>query len=114
MPAYYERRGFDDVQIGEWEGTNSSDDDSVGSMNDSFNLLSGVPQRLVTYTMPKTALLKSQKVNEVQRLTRFGDKGFVLEATISTPNAPYGRDFEADVMYIVYRGVGGDGDDDVV
>ena len=60
--------------------------------------------------MPRTALLKSQKVTESQRLTRYGDTGFVLESTIRTLNAPYGRDFEADVMYTVHRGWG-DGDE---
>ena len=64
----------------------------------------GLPTRTVSYIKAATRMLKSVKATEEQVYTRADDKGFVVNVSATTPDAPYGNTFRVDLQYSIFSG----------
>lgn len=62
------------------------------------------PKRMVSYVKAATKLVKSVKATEDQTYSRADDKGFVLNVSAMTPDAPYGKSFCVDLQYCIFAG----------
>lgn len=64
----------------------------------------GLPWRIITYVKAPTRIVKSVKATEDQAYVRADEKGFVVNVVASTPDAPYGNTFRADLQYCIFAG----------
>eukprot|EP00250_Pteridium_aquilinum_P031609 c43925_g1_i1 orf=2-790(+) len=62
------------------------------------------PKRVVTYVKAATRLVKALKSTEDQVYSRADDKGFILNVSARTPDAPYGKTFHVDLQYCIFAG----------
>ncbi|MCO5559948.1 hypothetical protein L7F22_013552 [Adiantum nelumboides] len=60
------------------------------------------PKRVMSYVKAATKLVKSVKATEDQTYSRADNKGFVVVAVATTPDAPYGRTFRIEVQYCIF------------
>ena len=64
----------------------------------------GLPTRTVSYVKAATKMLKAVKATEEQVYTRADEKGFVVNVSATTPDAPYGSTFRVDIQYCMFSG----------
>ncbi|EYU27641.1 hypothetical protein ABFS82_13G138500 [Erythranthe guttata] len=81
-------QGSTDLQIGPWKYENGSE--SV--------------QRVVSYTKAPSKLIKALKATEEQAFIKADGKVFAVLSSVSTPDAPYGKTFKAEVLYCITQG----------
>ncbi|KAL7130491.1 hypothetical protein ABFS83_13G137700 [Erythranthe nasuta] len=81
-------QGSTDLQIGPWKYENGSE--SV--------------QRVVSYTKAPSKLIKALKATEEQTYIKADGKVFAVLSSVSTPDAPYGKTFKAEVLYCITQG----------
>ncbi|KAL6520436.1 hypothetical protein OROHE_017024 [Orobanche hederae] len=81
-------QGSTDLQIGPWQYENSSDS----------------LKRVVSYTKAASKLIKALKTTEEQKYLKAGGRTFSIISSVSTPDAPYGKTFKAEVLYCITLG----------
>ncbi|KAL3643312.1 hypothetical protein CASFOL_014127 [Castilleja foliolosa] len=79
-------QGSTDLQIGSWKFENES------------------LKRVVTYTKAASKLIKALKTIEEQTYLKVDGTNFAVFSSVSTPDAPYGKTFRAEVLYCVTTG----------
>lgn len=60
--------------------------------------------RVVTYKVAATKLVKSAKATEEQKYIKANGREFVVLATVSTPDVPYGSTFKVELLYKITPG----------
>ncbi|XP_073302789.1 C2 and GRAM domain-containing protein At1g03370-like isoform X3 [Primulina huaijiensis] len=60
--------------------------------------------RVVSYTKAPSKLIKALKAIEEQTYLKADSKTFAVLASVSTPDAPYGKTFRAEVLYCIAPG----------
>ncbi|KAI3456601.1 hypothetical protein Pfo_013264 [Paulownia fortunei] len=81
-------QGSTDLQVGPWKYENSGE--SV--------------KRVVSYTKAPSKLIKALKTTEEQTYLKIDGKSFAVLSSVSTPDAPYGKTFKAEVLYCITPG----------
>ncbi|XP_073061559.1 C2 and GRAM domain-containing protein At1g03370-like isoform X1 [Primulina eburnea] len=61
-------------------------------------------KRVVSYTKAPSKLIKALKAIEEQTYLKADSKTFAVLASVSTPDAPYGKTFRAEVLYCIAPG----------
>ncbi|GMH51247.1 hypothetical protein TL16_g00972 [Triparma laevis f. inornata] len=59
--------------------------------------------RTISYTMPKTSIVKANKVTEYWKLTFHSTSGFIVEVSTLTPHVPFGSSFTTNVLYCIEK-----------
>eukprot|EP00736_Rhodelphis_marinus_P005429 Rmarinus@m.10083 len=95
LKAFFKRMSYTDASIPEW----TKDDDA----NET---------RLVEYTMPPSALIKSTKAYEKQTIVVGGFSAkkarlCVMEVETTTPDVPFGKSFNVGIQYCITAGEDG-------
>lgn len=62
------------------------------------------PARTVTYTRAATKLVKAVKATEEQTYMRADGREFAVLVNVSTPDVPYGRTFDVELLYKIVPG----------
>ncbi|KAG8385906.1 hypothetical protein BUALT_Bualt03G0093800 [Buddleja alternifolia] len=81
-------QGSTDLQIGPWKFENNG----------------GTLKRVITCTKAPSKLVKALKATEEQTYIKADGKAFAVFASVSTPDAPYGKTFKAEVLYCITPG----------
>ncbi|KAK6149615.1 hypothetical protein DH2020_017140 [Rehmannia glutinosa] len=81
-------QGSTDLQIGSWKYENGSESLS----------------RVVSYTKAPSKLIKALKATEEQTYLKADGRAFAVISSVSTPDAPYGKTFKAEVLYCITPG----------
>ncbi|GMI08495.1 hypothetical protein TrLO_g4669 [Triparma laevis f. longispina] len=113
MKEHWERRGVKDVEEGEWrfmkgEEEEIGEDVQIGSPEYNVDIpdsLTGKSHalRTISYTMPKTSIVKANKVTEYWKLTFHSTSGFIVEVSTLTPHVPFGSSFTTNVLYCIEK-----------
>ncbi|XP_073153905.1 C2 and GRAM domain-containing protein At1g03370-like isoform X2 [Henckelia pumila] len=61
-------------------------------------------KRVVSYTKAPSKLIKALKAIEEQTYLKADSKAFAVLASVSTPDAPYGKTFRVEVLYCIAPG----------
>ncbi|GER52820.1 C2 calcium/lipid-binding and GRAM domaincontaining protein [Striga asiatica] len=81
-------QGSTDLQIGPWKFENNGE----------------TLKRVVSYTKAASKLIKALKTTEEQTYLKVDGKNFSVISSVSTPDAPYGKTFKAEVLYCITLG----------
>ncbi|KAL3521797.1 hypothetical protein ACH5RR_014631 [Cinchona calisaya] len=81
-------QGSTELQVGSWKFENGGEQ----------------LKRVVTYIKAATKLIKALKATEDQTYLKADGKNFVVLSSVSTPDAPYGSCFRAEVLYCITSG----------
>jgi hypothetical protein len=110
LDAFYQSQGFTEVKVGPWQHEGSSTIDITDVTWDSaigdpdFNgPLPGSVSRTIVYIMPKTAMVKANRVEQVWTLSGLSPRSFVLTQRTSTPEVPFGETFVSNTQYLCER-----------
>ncbi|XP_073139548.1 C2 and GRAM domain-containing protein At1g03370-like isoform X1 [Henckelia pumila] len=81
-------QGSTDLQIGPWKFENGD----------------AILKRVVSYTKAASKLIKALKTTEEQTYLKADGKTFAVLSSVSTPDAPYGKTFRAEILYCITQG----------
>lgn len=81
-------QGSTDFQIGTWNYENNGES----------------LKRVISYTKAPSKLIKALKATEEHTYLKADAKAFAVLSSVSTPDAPYGKTFKAEVLYCITPG----------
>lgn len=81
-------QGSTDLQIGPW----------------AFETGGESLKRVVSYTKAASKLIKALKATEEHTYLKADGKTYAVLSSVSTPDAPYGKTFKAEVLYCITQG----------
>ncbi|EPS61881.1 hypothetical protein M569_12912 [Genlisea aurea] len=61
-------------------------------------------KRTVSYTKPASKLVKALKASEEQTYLKADGSSYVILSTVSTPDAPCGKTFRTEILYLITSG----------
>ncbi|CAA2962887.1 C2 and GRAM domain-containing At1g03370 [Olea europaea subsp. europaea] len=88
MRSVADVQGSTELNLGAWDFENGSDS----------------LKRVITYIKAPSKLIKALKATEEQTYMIADGKAFAVLASVSTPDAPYGKTFKAEVLYCITQG----------
>lgn len=88
LKSFADLEGSTDLQIGPWKFENNGES----------------LKRVVCYTKAASRLIKALKAIEEHIYLKADAKAFAVLSSVSTPDAPYGKSFKAEVLYCITPG----------
>ncbi|KAL2524148.1 C2 and GRAM domain-containing protein [Abeliophyllum distichum] len=88
LKSLTDMQGSTNLQIGPWKFENGGES----------------LKRVVTYTKAASKLIKALKTIEEQTYLIADGNAFAVLSSVSTPDAPYGKNFRVEVLYCIMRG----------
>ncbi|GMI11608.1 hypothetical protein TrVE_jg8568 [Triparma verrucosa] len=104
MKAHYGNMKYKDVRVTGWR-MGEVEFELLGSPEWGFEGGGGeggpLAERTVEYVMPKSIMVKANRVRECWRLMLYEENGFVVEIVTETPEVPFGGSFTTNVRICV-------------